>query len=62
MNPIYREAAVQFGDATFMGVLTILFIGVFLGWAWWAWRPANRELMERYGAMALDDEPPGGDL
>lgn len=40
-----------------MGLMTILFLVVFLGWALWAWHPANRDRMQRAAAMPLEDEP-----
>lgn len=46
---------VQGGEV--MGVMTLVFLGFFVGWAWWAYAPKNRTQMEKYGRMPLD----GGD-
>lgn len=55
MNPIFRAAA----DATTMGWLladmTVVFFLFFAGWAWYAYRPGNRDLMEAAARMPLDD-------
>jgi cbb3-type cytochrome oxidase subunit 3 len=57
MNPVLTaaSASVQFGWV--MGIMTGLFFVVFLGWALWAWHPANRERMRRAAAIPLDDDP-----
>ena len=41
-----------------MGVMTAVFLAVFVGWAWYAWNPRNRDLMNEMAAMPLND---GGD-
>jgi cbb3-type cytochrome oxidase subunit 3 len=58
MNPLFHAAAqsAQFGWV--MGVMTVVFIAVFLAWTWYAWAPSNRQLMRDMAAMPLND---GGD-
>jgi cbb3-type cytochrome oxidase subunit 3 len=41
-----------------MGLMTVVFLGVFLAWTWYAWNPANKQLMDDMAAMPLND---GGD-
>jgi cbb3-type cytochrome oxidase subunit 3 len=57
MNPVLKAAAESVQFAWVMGLMTILFLVVFLGWALWAWQPANRDRMQRAAAMPLEDEP-----
>ena len=35
--------------------LTLTFVFVFSGWAWWAWKPSNRVRMETYANIPFDD-------
>lgn len=60
MNPLTHAAAEQVSSGWPMSLVTVVFLGIFLGWTWWAWRPANREYIDQLGRMVLDDEPTGG--
>lgn len=42
-----------------MGVMTIVFFAVFVGWALWAWSPALRGEMEAASRLPLDDDSGG---
>ena len=55
MNPLLREAAASVQHGWVMGLMTALFLLVFLGWIGWAWAPGRRALMDEYARMPLDD-------
>lgn len=38
------------------GLLTAVFLACFLGWAWWAYRPANRARHEASGRIPFEGE------
>lgn len=62
MNPVINEAkevlAASAAEGTLMGVMTVVFLGFFVGWAVWAWLPGNKKNMDAAARMPLDD----GDL
>ena len=58
MNPVFHAAAQSAQLGWVMGVMTAVFLGVFLAWAWYAWNPANKAMMNEMAAMPLSD---GGD-
>jgi len=58
MNAVLHAAAQSAQFGWIMGVMTAVFIGVFLAWTWYAWNPRNRQLMQDMAAMPLSD---GGD-
>ena len=64
MNPVINQAkevlAASAAEGTLMGVMTIVFLGFFVGWAVWAWLPANKENMDAASRMPLDDGAPTG--
>ncbi len=41
-----------------LGIMTVVFLAIFLGWVWYAYRPKHRDLMEELGRMPFTD---GGD-
>ena len=55
MNPLIREAADSVQLGWLLGLMTILFLVAFLGWAWWAYAPSRRALMEEYGRIPFDE-------
>lgn len=55
MNPLIKEAAQSVQLGWLLGAMTILFLVAFLGWAWWAYAPSRRELMEEYGRIPFDE-------
>jgi len=58
MNPVFHAAAESARFGWVMGLMTVVFLGVFLGWALWAWNPANKDAMDAAARMPLSD---GGD-
>ena len=58
MNDLLREAAQTVDFGWVLGGVTIVFLGVFLAWAWWAYTPKNREKWEEAARMPFTD---GGD-
>lgn len=63
-NPIIAEAgqalAQSSGEGLLMGVMTAVFLTFFIGWAVWAWLPANKSKMDAAARMPLDDLLPNG--
>lgn len=55
MNQVTEAAAASAELGWLMGVMTVVFFATFLGWAWWAYRPANRLNMEEAGRLPLND-------
>ena len=58
MNTLLKDAAESVGMGWLLGFMTLVFVGVFVGWAWYAFRPRHRSLMEELGRMPFSD---GGD-
>lgn len=58
MNPV-REAAVAAASLGWVtGVTTAVFLVGFLGWALWAWLPANRARFDAAARLPFDDGDP----
>jgi len=55
VNPLLKEAASSVQLGWLLGVMTVVFFAVFLGWIWYAWAPGNRKLMEEAAQMPLSD-------
>ncbi|MFQ5536882.1 MAG: cbb3-type cytochrome oxidase subunit 3 [Gemmatimonadota bacterium] len=55
MNPLIKEAAASVQMGWLLGVMTVVFFVVFLGWVWWAYNPRNRERMEEAAMMPFMD-------
>ena len=55
MNPLLREAAESVQMGWLLGLMTVVFFLIFLAWVWYAYNPANRELMEEVARMPLSD-------
>ena len=58
MNPLIREAAQSVQMGWLMGIMTVVFFGVFLFWVWYAYAPAHRADMDEASRMPLEN---GGD-
>lgn len=58
MNPIFREAAASVTMGWVLGVTTVLFLGAFLFWTWWAWTAGNKAKWEAASRLPFTD---GGD-
>ncbi len=57
MNPVWQTAAEQLsGGAGLMGLATLLFLVVFLGWTLWAYAPGNRAAFEAAARLPLDSD------
>lgn len=58
MNPLLQDAAESVSMGWLLGLMTLFFLAIFLGWTWYAYRPKHRALMEELGRMPFTD---GGD-
>ena len=56
MNPLFREAAQLAQHGWIMGATTLLFIGCFIGWTWWAYSSRNRERMLEAANLPFTEE------
>jgi cytochrome c oxidase cbb3-type subunit 4 len=55
VNPLIREAVGTVQLGWLLGVMTVVFFIIFLGWVWYAWSPGNRQLMEDAARMPFTD-------
>lgn len=55
MNPLLREAAESVRLGWVLGLMTVLFLGSFLLWIWWAYRGRNRERWEADSRLPFND-------
>ena len=55
MNPVVEMAAGSVELGWLLGVMTVVFLGVFLGWTWWAYAPSRKERMDRYARIPFDE-------
>ncbi len=55
MNPLLREAAGSVEMGWLLGLMTLVFLAFFIGWAWWAYSPKHREIMEEASRMPFTD-------
>ena len=58
MNPLLEEAASAVEAGWILGVMTVVFLAIFLWWAWWAYTPRHKSMMDEVSKMPLGD---GGD-
>jgi len=58
MNTLLEHAAESVGMGWLLGMMTVVFLAIFLSWVWYAYRPKHRALMEELGRMPFSD---GGD-
>jgi cbb3-type cytochrome oxidase subunit 3 len=58
MNPLLKEAAERVQLGWVLAGMTVLFLGSFLFWTWWAWSDKNKARMEADSRLPLND---GGD-
>lgn len=56
MNPIFHAAKDAHDLGGLGAAMTVAFFVCFLGWTWWAYRPAHREQMEAYGRIPLEED------
>ena len=52
----FQEAIESVPLAWLSGLTTIGFMITFIGWAWWAYAPQNRKMMDEAAMMPLDEE------
>lgn len=55
MNTLLRAAQESVQLGWLLGLMTVVFLVVFLAWVWWACHPANAELMEEASMMPFTD-------
>lgn len=55
MNHVLHDIAATTTGDLLLGVMTLLFLGFFLAWTWWAWSPRNQKLMNESASMPLDE-------
>lgn len=55
MNPVVKMAAESVQLGWLLGLMTLVFLVVFLGWAWWAFAPSRKTRMEEYGRIPFDE-------
>jgi len=55
MNPLLREAAASVRLGWLLGLMTLLFLGSFVLWIWWAYRGKNRERWEADSRLPFTD-------
>lgn len=55
MNPLLSDAANSVQLGWLLGVMTVVFFAVFLGWIWYAWSPRHRQLMEEAAQMPFSE-------
>lgn len=56
MNPLFKEAALHVQGGWIMGVTTLLFLGCFVGWTWWAYSSKNREHLAAAALLPLSED------
>jgi cbb3-type cytochrome oxidase subunit 3 len=59
MNPLIEQASEAIGLGWLAAIMTVLFIGGFLGWVWYAYRPANRQKFEDAAMLPFEE---GGEV
>lgn len=60
MNPIFKAAAAATTDGWLLGVMTLFFIAVFVGFFIWAYAPWRRDAMYAASMLPFDDDSTGG--
>ena len=55
MNEVYRTAGETAQLGWIMGLLTVLFLAVFIYWAWWAYRASNRARLDEASRLPFTD-------
>jgi len=59
VNPLTRAIADASTHGFAEGLVTLLFLVTFTGWAWWAFNPANRAQHEANARLPLSDDEGG---
>jgi len=58
MHPLIEQAE-AIGPGWLATIMTLLFIAGFMGWVWYAYRPANREKFEDAARLPFEE---GGEV
>lgn len=53
MNPLKQAAVDSVQGGWIMGLMTLVFLAVFIGWTWWAYSSHNREAFEQAAKLPL---------
>ncbi|HEY0306173.1 MAG TPA: hypothetical protein VGC44_14465 [Longimicrobiales bacterium] len=53
MNPVLHEGVRNAELGWISGIMTIVFIAFFVGWAWWAFAAGNRDRFEAARRLPL---------
>ena len=56
MSQLFRDTALSLpaSSGELMGLLTLAFMAMFLAWAWYAYAPSRRALMDEYANLPLE--------
>lgn len=55
MNPLLDTAAGSVTLGWILGAMTVVFLGGFLFWVWWAWARRNKSRWEADSRLPFDD-------
>jgi cbb3-type cytochrome oxidase subunit 3 len=55
VNHVLQEAAAQVTLGWLLGLMTVVFIGAFGFWIWWAWRGKNKARWEADSRLPFND-------
>ena len=55
MNPLLKEAAESVRLGGVLAIMTVLFLGSFIFWVWWAWSARNRARWEADSRLPFND-------
>ncbi len=55
MSPIVHQVSQTTDLGWVMGVMTLVFLGSFMAWSWYAWNPKNKAIHEASSLLPLDD-------
>jgi len=55
MNPLLHEAANSVQMGWLLGLMTVVFLALFIGWIAWTYAPRHKAAMDEYARLPLDD-------
>jgi cbb3-type cytochrome oxidase subunit 3 len=55
MNPLLHEAAGSVRMGWLLGLMTVVFLALFIAWIAWAYAPRRKAAMDEYARLPLDD-------
>ncbi len=58
MNPLFQAAKESMTDEVglLMGLMSLAFMAIFMGWSAWAYTPSRKAQMEAYGNLPFLDD------